>query len=148
MSNELNIRIAKLEAQCRRLLEENEALRSQLGMVSNISTYQPSPVSSTTLEQFPASTHSPTELSTDAKIQLFRSLFKGREDVYSVRWDSKNGRSGYAPACDNEWLSGVCDKPRIKCADCNNRKLLSINNQAIYHHLSGKKIIGGYSGPS
>ena len=145
MSNELNIRIAKLEAQCRRLLEENEALRSQLGMVSNISTYQPSPVISTTLEQFPASTHSPTELSTDAKIQLFRSLVKGREDVYSVRWDSKNGRSGYAPACDNEWLSGVCDKPRIKCADCNNRKLLSINNQAIYHHLSGKKIIGTYA---
>ena len=145
MSNELNIRIAKLEAQCRRLLEENEALRSQLGMVSNISTYQPSPVISTTLEQFPASTHSPTELSTDAKIQLFRSLFKGREDVYSVRWDSKNGRSGYAPACDNEWLSGVCDKPRINCADCNNRKLLSINNQAIYHHLSGKKIIGTYA---
>jgi len=145
MSNELNIRITKLEAQCRRLLEENEALRSQLGMVSNVSTYPPSPVIHTTLEQFPAPIHSATELSTDAKIQLFRSLFKGREDVYSVRWDSKNGRSGYAPACDNEWLSGVCDKPRIKCSDCNNRKLLSINDQAIYHHLSGKKIIGTYA---
>ncbi len=145
MSDELNIRIAKLEAQCRRLLEENEALRSQLGMVSNASTYPPSPVVFTTLEQFPAPIHSPTELSTDAKIQLFRSLFKGREDVYSVRWDSKNGRSGYAPACDNEWLSGVCEKPRIKCSDCNNRKLLSINDQAIYHHLSGKKIIGTYA---
>ncbi len=87
----------------------------------------------------------PTELSTDAKIQLFRSLFKGREDVYSVRWDSKNGRSGYAPACDNEWLSGVCDKPRIKCSDCNNRKLLSIDYQAIYLHLTGKKTIGAYA---
>ena len=145
MSNELNIRIARLEAQCRQLLEENETLRSQLGIASSIHTEELSPVISTTLEQFSAPIHSPTELSTDAKIQLFRSLFKGREDVYSVRWDSKNGRSGYTPACDNEWLSGVCDKPRIKCSDCNNRKLLSINYQAIYLHLTGKKTIGAYA---
>lgn len=145
MNNELNIRIAKLEAQCRRLLEENESLRSKLGIVSNIYTDEISPVISATLGQFPAQAHSPTELSTDAKIQLFRSLFKGREDVYSVRWDSKSGRSGYTPACDNEWLSGVCDKPRIKCSDCNNRKLLSIDYQAIYLHLTGKKTIGAYA---
>jgi superfamily II DNA or RNA helicase len=62
-----------------------------------------------------------------------------------VRWDSKNGKSGYAPACDNEWLSGICDKPRIKCSDCSNRKLLSIDDQAIYNHLSGKKTIGTYA---
>lgn len=145
MSNELNIRIAKLEAQCLRLLEENESLRSQLDIASSIHTDELSPVISATLEQFPTPTHSSTELSTEEKIQLFRSLFKGREDVYSVRWDSKNGRSGYAPACDNEWSSGVCDKPRIKCSDCNNRKLLSINDQAIYYHLSGKKTIGTYA---
>lgn len=145
MSNELNIRIAKLEAQCLRLLEENESMRSQLGITSNIHTDELSPVISPTLEQFPAQAYSTTELSTDAKVQLFRSLFKGREDVYSVRWDSKNGRSGYSPACDNEWLSGVCDKPRIKCSDCNNRKLLSIDYQAIYLHLTGKKTIGAYA---
>ena len=145
MSNELNIHIDRLEAQCRQLLEENESLRSQLGIASSIHTDELSPVISATLEQFPAPTHSPTELSTNAKIQLFRSLFKGREDVYSVRWDSKNGRSGYTPACDNEWLSGVCDKPRIKCSDCSNRKLLSINDQAIYLHLSGKKTIGAFA---
>ncbi len=97
------------------------------------------------IKELSAPVHPTVELSTDAKVQLFRSLFKGREDVYSVRWDSKNGRSGYAPACDNEWLSGICDKPRIKCSDCNNRKLLSINYQAIYLHLTGKKTIGAYA---
>lgn len=35
----------------------------------------------------------------DEKIALFRSLFRGREDVYPVRWESKNGKSGYSPAC-------------------------------------------------
>lgn len=145
MTNELNIRIAKLEAQCRRLTEENEALRSQLGLAPRISTDETRQVISYPIEPLPVPIHSPSELSTDAKIQLFRSLFKGREDVYSLRWDSKNGRSGYAPACDNEWLSGVCDKPRIKCSDCNNRKLLSINDKAIYNHLSGKKSIGAYA---
>jgi hypothetical protein len=30
-------------------------------------------------------------------IQLFRSLFKGREDVFAVRWE-KGNKSGYMPA--------------------------------------------------
>jgi hypothetical protein len=38
-----------------------------------------------------------------AKIALFRSLFRGREDVYPVRFESrKTGRAGYQPACANE----------------------------------------------
>ena len=107
MTNELFTRIAQLEAECRQLREDNLTLRSQLGLVSksdlDISMLTINPV----LKELSAPVHPTVELSTDVKIQLFRSLFKGREDVYSVRWDSKNGRSGYAPACDNEWLSGV-----------------------------------------
>ena len=42
-----------------------------------------------------------------AKIALFRSLFRGREDVYPRRFESrKTGKSGYAPACANEWVRG------------------------------------------
>lgn len=37
--------------------------------------------------------------SAEAKIALFRSLFRGREDVYPRRFESrKTGKSGYAPA--------------------------------------------------
>ena len=58
------------------------------------------------------------QLSTpERKIALFRSLFRGREDVYPRRFESrKTGKSGYAPACANEWVRGICEKPRIKCA--------------------------------
>jgi hypothetical protein len=42
-----------------------------------------------------------------AKIALFRSLFRGREDVYPRRFESrKTGKAGYAPACANEWVRG------------------------------------------
>lgn len=66
----------------------------------------------------------PSDLSTAEKVALFRRLFRGRTDVYPVRWESKtSGKSGYAPACANEWRAGVCEKPRIKCSDCGNRLL-------------------------
>ena len=48
---------------------------------------------------------SPPEL----KIALFRSLFRGREDAFARRWQSaKTGKSGYSPACGNEWQTGAC----------------------------------------
>src|SRR5438093_988454 len=73
-----------------------------------------------------------------AKIALFKSLFRGREDVYPRRFESrKTGRGGYAPACANEWVRGVCEKPRIKCADCPNRRFLPVTDQVIRQHLSG-----------
>lgn len=56
----------------------------------------------------------PSRFSVAEKIALFRRLFRGRTDVYPIRWESKTtGKSGYAPACGNEWLEGVCEKPRI-----------------------------------
>jgi hypothetical protein len=65
--------------------------------------------------------------SSQAKIALFRSLFRGRDDVYPRRFESrKTGKSGYAPACANEWVRGVCEKPRIKCAECPNRRFLPV----------------------
>jgi hypothetical protein len=37
------------------------------------------------------------------RVALFRSLFRGRQDVFPLRWENrKNGRSGYSPACENE----------------------------------------------
>ncbi len=87
----------------------------------------------------------PSKLSTDEKVALFRRLFRGRTDVYPVRWESKTtGKSGYAPACGNEWLAGVCEKPRIKCGECNNRLLIPLSDTVIYEHLAGKRTVGVY----
>jgi superfamily II DNA or RNA helicase/very-short-patch-repair endonuclease len=77
------------------------------------------------------------------KIALFRSLFRGREDVYPRRFESrKTGKSGYAPACANEWVPGVCEKPRIKCAECPHRRFLPVNDDVIRWHLSGRDDAG------
>jgi superfamily II DNA or RNA helicase len=77
--------------------------------------------------------------SEDEKITLFQSLFKGREDVYPRRFEStKTGKSGYSPACANEWAPGLCHKPRIKCAECENQAFLLANELMIRNHLLGQ----------
>jgi superfamily II DNA or RNA helicase len=84
-------------------------------------------------------------LSTAEKIALFRKLFRGRTDVFPVRWESKaTGKAGYAPACGNEWKPGICEKPRIKCSDCLHRALLPVTDAVIHDHLTGKHTIGAY----
>jgi len=83
-------------------------------------------------------------LSTSEKVTLFRSLFRGRDDVYSVRWESGNGKSGYSPACANEWNPVHCRKPQIKCADCAARVLLPVTDQVMHDHMAGKHTVGVY----
>lgn len=83
-------------------------------------------------------------LSTDEKVALFRRLFRGRSDVYPVRWENKAGKSGYAPACANEWRAGVCGKPRVKCADCGQRLFVPLTDRTVYDHLAGRHVIGVY----
>jgi hypothetical protein len=61
------------------------------------------------------------------KISLFRSLFKGREDVYPRRFESRRtGKTGYQPACGHEWIKGICEKPKIKCGECENREFVPL----------------------
>ncbi len=79
-----------------------------------------------------------------AKITLFRSLFRGRQDVYPRRFESRTtGKSGYSPACGNEWVRGICEKPRVKCATCQHRQFLPVTNDVIRSHLSGQDSNGG-----
>ncbi|PKO71574.1 MAG: DEAD/DEAH box helicase [Betaproteobacteria bacterium HGW-Betaproteobacteria-14] len=86
-----------------------------------------------------------SKLSTSEKVALFRRLFRGRTDVYPVRWESKTtGKSGYAPACANEWRPGVCHKPRVKCSDCDKRLLVPLSEAVMYDHLAGEHTVGVY----
>jgi superfamily II DNA or RNA helicase/very-short-patch-repair endonuclease len=75
----------------------------------------------------------------EAKIALFRSLFRGRDDVYPRRFESRRtGKSGYQPACANQWVRGVCEKPKVKCATCPNRRFVAVTDQVVRWHLSGR----------
>lgn len=75
----------------------------------------------------------------EAKIALFGALFRGRADVYPRRFESRRtGKTGYQPVCGNEWVQGVCEKPRIKCSDCPHQRFLPVADEAIRMHLTGR----------
>ena len=80
-----------------------------------------------------------TNESTDEqKIIFFRSLFRGREDVYPRRFESKRtGKSGYQPVCRKEWIRPFCQKPKIKCGNCENRDFTPLSDDVIRNHLIG-----------
>lgn len=80
-----------------------------------------------------------------AAILLFMKLFRGRYDVFAQRWESSTtGKSGYSPACENEWDKELCRKPKIKCQDCSHRLFHPLTPQVIYEHLRGIKTVGIY----
>ena len=83
-------------------------------------------------------------LSVSQKVSLFKSLFKGRTDLFASRWQNSKGRSGYSVACHNEWQRGICNKPTVKCSECPNRQYKVLDDQAIYDHLAGKQVVGLY----
>lgn len=76
---------------------------------------------------------------TAEKIALFRSLFRGRDDVLPRRWENpKTGKAGYAPMCRNEWVRGVCGKPEVKCGKCPNQAFIPVGDDILRSHLAGK----------
>lgn len=129
---QLECRVAELE-------KENAELRAQLGKYETKAVI---PESFATVQDISAATvhkySAPNE-----KIQLFRSLFRGREDVFAKRWYSvKTEKSGYSPVCANEWREGVCIKPKGSCSKCENREPVPLSDAIIYEHLSGKDGFG------
>lgn len=67
---------------------------------------------------------------------LFRSLFRGREDVFARRWYSRaSDKSGYQPVCLNEWNRAFCDKKKFKCAECPHRQFKALSYEDVYKHL-------------
>lgn len=81
---------------------------------------------------------------TSKKVALFLSLFSGRSDVYARRWEGKDGRAGYSPACKNEWKPQICHKTTGKCADCTHAQYYPYDAIAIEAHLYGKAVLGIY----
>ncbi len=126
---------------CEALKAENARLRNLL-VQHGITWEETLPPPGPELPFAAKSTH--RQLTTEEKVSLFRRLFRGRQDVYAVRWESAKGKSGYSPACVNEWRAGICNKPKVKCSNCDHRLLLPVTDQVIYEHLAGHCTIGVY----
>lgn len=137
----MNDDIPSEQDELQRLREENTHLKT---LLANHGIAWDEPVIPIPFISLKGSEPSSTHVSTYDKITLFRRLFRGREDVYPRRWVSAKGSSSYSPVCRNEWKTGICQKPRVKCADCSQRQLMPITDQVIYDHLAGKQTIGAY----
>jgi hypothetical protein len=83
--------------------------------------------------------------SPEEKVRLFRQLFRGRGDVFPTRFVSKKtGKPGYAPACTNKFVRGVCELPKVKCGECPNQAFVPVEDAAVLAHLQGRHVMGVY----
>ena len=119
------------------LLAENRRLRELL-LLHGISTDPPEIVAETPEPAAPA-------LSETEKIRIFRTLFRGREDVYAVRWERADGRKGYMPRSERDWraynAAPQSDKERV---DRETRRYFPLDDEAVRAHLQGRLTIGIY----
>ncbi len=82
-----------------------------------------------------------SQSSTQEKLALYRSLFRGRQDVHAHGYRKRDGGIGYAPACANEWRRGVCPRAsgrKVGCADCEQRAFLPLDDRALIRHFKGE----------
>ncbi len=133
-------KIAKAEKQLANLSRQKEEVEAELQSLRECleeGTHQNT--------RSPSSVSTPTILTPDDKVALFLRLFRGRDDVYPKLWhNQKTGKTGYSPACANEWVRGVCDKPRVKCGECPNQAFLPVSADVILNHLQGRYVLGVY----
>jgi len=77
-------------------------------------------------------------------IELFKSLFRCREDIYAVRWE-KDGKSGYMPAYEVDWSNYEKHKAQGGAfRNYKNKDHLHFDNTAIKIHLEEKATHGIY----
>lgn len=132
----------ELLAAYNKLLMENELLHKEIDRLQSLLSSKGASSTLPVMKQ---------HLSLEEKVDVFRNLFKGREDVFARRWYSRtSGKSGYQPVCRNEWDRQLCDKKRFKCTECPNRSFKPLEYEDIYRHLEGKSpdgqdVIGVYA---
>jgi superfamily II DNA or RNA helicase len=135
-------------AEVNRLREENARLRSLL--VEHGIQAPSIQHAGGAAETFPTTNTSPevrrpTVATAEQRIELFRSLFRGREDVYAIRWESADGRSGYMPKADRDWKSYLRAKEKDrKKVDRQTRKFLPVTEDVVRGHLLGNHTVGIY----
>ncbi len=90
----LKAELEKAIAECERLREENARLRVRVGQAPDTLAPTPNQFSGHKNKKGQASATVTAESRPELKVSLFSSLFRGRDDVYAVRWEGKNGRTG------------------------------------------------------
>lgn len=129
------------------LLTEVARLRAENArLAALVPAHDPLAVEPAQIERHkPARTQDTVTLSPQQKVQLFRQRFRGRIDVYAIRFESrKTGLPGYAPACVGQH-TGPCERHhRSNCQECHPRVFLPLDDQVIRRHLTGELTVGLY----
>ncbi|HKX31235.1 MAG TPA: DEAD/DEAH box helicase family protein [Blastocatellia bacterium] len=145
-NEEINRQLQQAISECARLREENTRLRMLLSIQSgetNSPDHDLHLSQSPSQQLLPSQSASTSELSPETKIKLFRGLFRGRDDVYALRWESRKGNSGYSPACIREWEQNNDGTFRLK-KDAVDREYVPLTDEVIRNHLTGKCTVGIY----
>jgi len=138
--------LAAARAEVEELRAEVARLRSRLGEAGVADPMAREAIRGTEQPEYaPAAGSVAAASGPDEKIALFLSLFRGREDVFALRWEGREGKSGYAPACANEWRPEICGKPRVHCAGCKNQALRPLSAETASLHLQGRLTAGTYA---
>jgi superfamily II DNA or RNA helicase len=128
-----NARIATLTGEIEQEKQVVARLHREMAALDEAMLVGASPVDETTSILAPAE-----------KLTIFRSLFRGRPDVYPTRFVSREGKQGYGPACANKFVKGLCELPRVKCGECKNQAFLPADDAAYLAHLRGDHVMGVY----
>jgi len=127
------------------LKEENLSLKIQLGLAEPMERTPDAKSARQEVSLAEPSSLVNANADPSEKIRLFMSLFKGREDLYAKRWESKDGaKAGYTPVCKNERKPGLCSKFKVKCVSCDHRSYAPLDENVIDAHLRGKLVAGVY----
>ena len=77
-------------------------------------------------------------------IDLYRSLFKCREDVFAIRWE-KGSKSGYMPAYQYDPYSYRLHKMKGGTfKNYRDKTYQPLTKDEIQKHLNGEKLLGVY----
>jgi superfamily II DNA or RNA helicase len=87
----------------------------------------------------PAASLTPQE-----KIELFLKVFRGRQDVFALRWESRTGKTGYSPAHVHEQDRSICRRPKNACRDLGQKLFVPLDTEIAHQHLTGRIVAGIY----
>jgi superfamily II DNA or RNA helicase len=118
-----------------RLREENARLRGLLGLDDRPADGHSMAWSPTLLSTSVAGPPVDAGSSNEVKLELFRSLFGARSDVYALRWENPStGKSGWSPAARGGWSRQRRSRPEY----------LPLSEEVVALHLRGQAEVGIY----